>query len=220
MLDIGGELMKVYLASDLHLGHENANYPKVMKFLDNVQQDGDQLIILGDLLDLWVSDFVTITSQEPMKSAWEKLIETSKKVPTIVVFGNHDFELSKYTNELAIKDEFEQDNMYFAHGWRWDFEQQIGSPFYGEITDYFHIIYQNYLKTPFQVINSPEQYSDYVEAVSEIANRFAESHNYTWIFWGHTHFPEMKGKLVNCGDFISSGSYIVLEDGNPIVVRM
>jgi UDP-2,3-diacylglucosamine pyrophosphatase LpxH len=212
--------MKIYLASDLHLGHENANYPKIIEFFNIVQKDGDKLIILGDLLDLWVSDFSTITTQEPMKSTWEKLIETTKKVSTTIVFGNHDFELSKYTQEITIEDEFELENMYFAHGWRWDFEQQIGSPFYGEINDYFHIIYQNYLKTPFKVIDAPDQYSDYIAAVTAIATKFAENSKYNWVFWGHTHFPEIRGKLVNCGDFISSGSYVILEDGNPTIVKM
>ncbi|MDQ1251653.1 MAG: hypothetical protein QG646_761 [Euryarchaeota archaeon] len=32
--------MKVYLASDLHLGHENANYPKITEFLNLVQRTG------------------------------------------------------------------------------------------------------------------------------------------------------------------------------------
>lgn len=80
------------------------------------------------------------------------MIETSKKVDTVVVFGNHDFELSKYTKELKIVDEFEQDNMYFAHGWRWDIEQQIGLPFFDEITAYFHIIYQKYIKTHIRLL--------------------------------------------------------------------
>lgn len=212
--------MKVYLASDLHLGHENTNYPKIIEFLNLVQKDGEKLIILGDLLDLWVSDFTTITTQEPMKSTWEKLIETSKKVETVVVFGNHDFELSKYTHELMIVDEFEQDNMYFAHGWRWDVEQQIGLPFFDDITANFHIIYQKFIKTPFQVINSPEQFNDYVNMLTEIATIFAEAHNYKWVFWGHTHYAEIRGKLVNCGDFCSSGSYVVLENGHPTLVKM
>jgi predicted MPP superfamily phosphohydrolase len=176
-ISCGGEKMKVYLASDLHLGHENANYPKITEFLNLVQKDGDKLIILGDLLDLWVSDFITITTQEPMKSTWEKLIETSKKVTTVVVYGNHDFELSKYTHELMIVDEFEQDNMYFAHGWRWDIEQQIGLPFFDDITAHFHIIYQKFIKTPFQIINSPDQFNDYINLLTQIATLFAETHH-------------------------------------------
>jgi calcineurin-like phosphoesterase family protein len=32
--------MKIYLASDLHLGHENANYPKIMEFLNIIQKMG------------------------------------------------------------------------------------------------------------------------------------------------------------------------------------
>lgn len=56
--------------------------------------------------------------------------------------------------------------------------------------------------------------------LTEIATIFAETHNYKWIFWGHTHFAEIRGKLVNCGDFCSSSSYVVLENGNPILVKM
>jgi UDP-2,3-diacylglucosamine pyrophosphatase LpxH len=88
-----------------------------------------------------------ITTQEPMKSAWEKLIETSKKV-------------------------------------------------------------------------TPDQFNDYINLLTQIATLFTETHHYKWVFWGHTHYAEIRGKLVNCGDFCSSGSYVVLENGNPTLVKM
>ena len=32
---------------------------------------------------------------------------------------------------------------------------------------------------------------------------------------GHTHVPVIQDKLINCGDFIDSTSYVILDDGVP-----
>jgi UDP-2,3-diacylglucosamine pyrophosphatase LpxH len=123
--------MKIYCASDLHIGYEFANYPKILTFLELVQKDADQLILCGDIFDLWVNEFDVIKTQEPMKSCFNALVETSKRVPTIIIWGNHDYNLASKTNLFIVSDSFLKEGVFFSHGWRFDLEQRLGYPFYG-----------------------------------------------------------------------------------------
>jgi hypothetical protein len=55
-----GGCMKIYCASDLHIGYENANYPKIEEFFDIVKDNADELILCGDVFDLWRCPFELI----------------------------------------------------------------------------------------------------------------------------------------------------------------
>lgn len=77
--------MKIYCASDLHLGYPDSNYPKIKTFLNLVQQNADQLILCGDIYDLWLCEYREIASQEPMKSCHELLLQTAEMVDTIFI---------------------------------------------------------------------------------------------------------------------------------------
>jgi UDP-2,3-diacylglucosamine pyrophosphatase LpxH len=214
------QYMKIYCASDLHLGYPESNYQKILSFLDIVQKDADQFILLGDVFDLWVNEFNVIKTQEPMKSCYEALVKTSINVKTVIVWGNHDYDLASLSSPFNVTDSFVQDDIFFSHGWRWDAEQRLGYPFYGWIVEFFPYIYQRFFQTPFQVINNQDVYTKKVADIRRAAERFVEKKGYKYVVFGHTHYGEVNNKLVNCGDFIGSCSYIVIEDGLPRLMKV
>lgn len=153
-----------------------------------------------------------------MKSCYEDLIRTSEKVPTVYIRGNHDYKIK--VPELNIVDNYLQEGIYYTHGWEFDVEQCIGSPLYSWIVKYFPSIYQKLFRSPFETISEHNVYTEQVIMIQAAAAHFAEKKGYEYLVFGHTHFPRMKGKLVNCGDFVDSGSYVVIEDGKPELKRM
>jgi len=48
-----GDFMKIYCASDMHIGYERTNYPKIEEFFNIAREDADELILCGDIFDLW-----------------------------------------------------------------------------------------------------------------------------------------------------------------------
>ena len=142
--------MKSYFASDMHIGLEDSNYDAIMQFFELVRKDADELILLGDTLELWTNTFDNITTQEPYKSAYEALIKTAKEVPTIIVCGNHDYKLKEFIKDPAIiiKNRFERNKCKFLHGWEFDAMQQVAHPYFELIMEVFPYIYQKFFYKP------------------------------------------------------------------------
>lgn len=86
--------MKIYFASDFHIGYKG-NYPKIKEFFELVTENADELVLCGDVFDLWRCPVDLIKTQEPMKSTYEALIATAKEVPTTIIWGNHDISCGK-----------------------------------------------------------------------------------------------------------------------------
>jgi UDP-2,3-diacylglucosamine pyrophosphatase LpxH len=45
--------MKIYCASDFHIGYKNSNYTKIKEFFELVIENADELVLCGDVFDLW-----------------------------------------------------------------------------------------------------------------------------------------------------------------------
>src|SRR5512139_2634188 len=101
----------IVVVSDVHLA-ERADDPQVKmddaKFLDflggiatNQLSNGGELVLLGDIIDLWRRDFVkAMMESEPVIS---KLIEIKNKVNIHYLAGNHDFHILRMANILGEK---------------------------------------------------------------------------------------------------------------------
>lgn len=72
--------MKIYCASDLHIGYEQANHQKIEEFFNIVKENADELILCGDVFDLWRCPFDIIKKER--RSTYKALISVSKEVPT------------------------------------------------------------------------------------------------------------------------------------------
>jgi UDP-2,3-diacylglucosamine pyrophosphatase LpxH len=212
--------LKIYCASDFHLGLLNAKYSKIKDFLYLVQDDADQLVLLGDILDLWVCKYNNIKTMQPMKDTYDLLIETAKEVPTVYVSGNHDFNIAHLNRDFLITDHFSENNIYFTHGSEFDPEQALGKPFYNAIEQELPDFYNKYFIANSGLFDVFESLGMYINFVNEAAQYYANWGNYDYIIYGHTHYPMLEGKLVNCGDFISHCNYVVIKNGIPVLNKL
>lgn len=92
-----------FLVSDIHLGPDipltNSNF---YDFLVSIQSQANNLIILGDLFDLWYGDD-TLLYETPgwLTEAIDKLKAFALAVPTYFIHGNRDFLIGKKFSEIT-----------------------------------------------------------------------------------------------------------------------
>lgn len=119
--------MKIYCASDMHIGYERSNHSKINEFLNIVKENADELILCGDTFDLWRYPYHKIlNSVKPdFEDVMSHLKQTAAEVPTTIIPGNHDYNLMKLWKKhgkynVSIVDPFEKEGIYFCHGWKFD----------------------------------------------------------------------------------------------------
>lgn len=216
--------MKIYCASDFHIGYEHANYPKIKELLEIVKNSADKLILCGDILDLWRTTISEIKRKEPMKSTYSALLSTAQEVPTTYVWGNHDYSVWKSEKEIEkymkITDDFISNNIYYCHGWRFDLQQRFGYILYGWLVARFPVLYQLFFKKPYEIKEKEEKYSIFSSAVHNEARIFIKQKKVKYLIMGHTHDPLSDGSLMDCGDMVDSLSYIIIENGKPRLEKM
>ncbi|GAI48195.1 unnamed protein product, partial [marine sediment metagenome] len=88
--------MKRIICSDLHNGNEITDYDRVMGFLELVDDDADELIILGDFEELLWSNIQILTTVKPYRYVTEKVKAIAQKKPVLICLGNHDWNLGLF----------------------------------------------------------------------------------------------------------------------------
>jgi UDP-2,3-diacylglucosamine pyrophosphatase LpxH len=84
----------IFVVSDLHLGHGSSAFVRqgkdthFLRFLDHVDQQGGQLVVLGDLLELWRF------SLEVVLDCWAWLLDRLHQLSAVYIPGNHDAEVA------------------------------------------------------------------------------------------------------------------------------
>ncbi|UCE36436.1 MAG: metallophosphoesterase family protein [Thermoplasmata archaeon] len=218
--------MKIYCASDLHIGYEHTYYPVVIELFEEVRKNADRLILCGDVLDLWRCPIEDIQKKNETKEVFEALLSTTEKKETTYVWGNHDYMVEKMLkkNNIEIKakisDDFVLDNIYFCHGWRFDVQQRFAHFLYGWLVTRFPYLYQVFFKTPFALKEEEEKYASLSENIHDEAREFIKRKEIDYLVMGHTHDPLEDGKLIDCGDMVDSLSYVIIEDGQPRIERI
>ena len=217
--------MKTFCASDLHLGYERTNYDKICKFLDLAKSKSDELILCGDTFDLWRYPVAKIdkTTMVGFKEALNSLKETSKEISVKIIPGNHDYNLDKVWDKnlrkeynVEIINRFQRGNICYLHGWEFDVKQRLGSFAYGWLVESFPYIYQKWFKKPSQMgLTKNDLAHDISERIHNEAEKYAIKHNFKYVVMGHTHIPTIFNHVIDCGDFIDSCSYIIIENKEP-----
>lgn len=216
--------MKIYCASDLHLGYERTNYDAIGAFFDLVKSEADELVLCGDTFDLWryPVDKIGKSTLPGFNKCLKKLEDLGDIVPITVIPGNHDYALKTVWKDagkynLEIKDEYIRENIYYTHGWKFDVQQRKYSWAFGWLVTQYPYLYQRYFRKPSSMgltlndAGMPEAKL----AIRKAANDFAIKRGYTRIVIGHTHIPGIQGRVIDCGDFVDSCSYYIIENGVP-----
>jgi len=217
--------MKRYIASDFHNGNEVADYDRVMAFLELVEDDADEFLILGDWEELLWSNMQILTTVKPYSYVTEKVKSIARRKPSRIVIGNHDWNLGlfeSYIEPTKIVSPFAENGVYYTHGHELDWLSIItGTP-----------VDPIYWKNPFPFLfptqflvwlatrvwaKSEDTYALGIALIHERARAYAGKNGYHTIILGHTHFPtaEIRGgiNIYNTGDMLDSYSYLVQENG-------
>ncbi len=120
--------MKIYFASDFHLGipDHDASLQRerlLVKWLEMIEQDADELYLMGDVFDFWF-EYKTVIPKG-FARLFGKLAEiTDRGIPVYLFRGNHDIWAFDYLNkELGIRlhrepviREWNGKKFFLAHG--------------------------------------------------------------------------------------------------------
>ena len=217
----GGIEIKVYCASDFHIGYEHTNYEKINEFFELVKEDANELILCGDIFDLWRCSIDDIRNKEVFKGTYESLISIAREVPTTIIWGNHDYRLWKKVRlPVRVTDYFISNNICYCHGWRFDLRQRFGHVLYGYLTDRFPFLYQKFFKHPSEIKTEEEEYKSLSKKIHKAARDFIKKQEIDYLIMGHTHDPLADDKLFDCGDMTDSLSYIIVDNGKPKLKKM
>ena len=126
--------MKIFI-SDLHLGDGSRTDDfhrdkELLEFLEFVDSEAQELIILGDFLELWQADLdrVLFVHNEIIK----KLLSLRKKIKITYVIGNHDYiPFVKYLDlDIGISREYRdaESGIVAEHGNRYDIFNRYKNP--------------------------------------------------------------------------------------------
>lgn len=216
--------MKRYIASDFHNGNEVSDYNRVMAFLDLVEDDADEFLILGDWQELLWSNMNILTTVKPYSYITQKVKDIASTKPVSCVTGNHDWNIGLFASliePIKIVQPFTENGVFYVHGHEYDWESFIlgtpVDPIWWSVSFPFVLP----LGLGFLLLNKilgkeEDVYSWGIGLIHDRVSRFAIKEGYHTVIFGHTHYPveEIRGgiKLYNCGDAVDSYSYLIQTD--------
>ena len=220
-----GKKVKRYIASDFHNGNEVSDYDRIMGFLDLVDDDADEFLILGDWLELLWSNMTILATVAPYRHIIQKVKTIASKKDTKIVIGNHDWNIGLFASlidPVKITPPFAEDGVYYTHGHEWDWESLIlGTP----VDPIWWSVNVAFFTLPlglgFFLLNKllgteEDVYHRGIEIIHERASKYALENGYHTVVFGHTHLPIIEERngvnLVNVGDQVDSYSYAIQEN--------
>ncbi len=219
--------MKKFILSDLHIGHEGAQYDvidRAIDYIDGHYEPGDELWGLGDWFHLYEYGFDACIGH-PMTA---RIRELASKIPTRLLLGNHDFELDEYrldpaavnpVSPIRLVAPFSHNGIWYCHGHEYDPSVQF-------VPRPLHWLWSHLStkRTPGNARRDAVS-ARFLAAVyliqsralidlQEIAKRTGERIH--GIVMGHTHLPTYLHQfspellfLVNDGDMRHSGTFLI-----------
>lgn len=224
----------LFFVSDVHFGlqekpKEQEKIDLMMSLFDEVDQKGETLFLVGDILDYWMEyKHVVPKGHVHFFSGLSRL--TKKGIQVVYLAGNHDFHLGSYfQEEFGVKPhygmyefEFNQNKFVLAHGdgiGKGDlgyklFKTLIRNSFNLKLFKIFHpdlgVGLMNYLsKLSRKHTYSPTDYGEN-ERLYIFANELLKNKKFDYFVCGHRHVPKLEklsnheSYYVNCGTWIDS----------------
>lgn len=190
---------KSVFISDLHLGDKRCKSKEVIAFLKQLKCDN--LFLVGDIIDGW-----TLVKRkewtEEHSQIIRKILKLSYTTRVYYIVGNHDDFIKPF-----LKNNFSFGNISFYRKYEY-------STIKGNILAIHGDQYDPYMWIPSWIWNLfPKtklliSYSQKVCTI-EFWIRKLVLRNYSGVVCGHSHEPKIEDKYMNCGDWVSSCTYIV-----------
>lgn len=241
---------KIYFLSDFHLGAPDAaaslaREKKVIRFLDEVKHDAEQIFIVGDLFDFWY-EYKKVVPKGYVRILGKLAELTDSGIPVHFFVGNHDMWMTDYfQKELNIPVYYEPVPFEFNgkkflighgdglgpgdHGYkfikkifrnkfsRWMFG--ILPPYIGMgLADYFSRKSRAQTGTKDEVFMGEEN-----EWLVTYCREQLQKNHFDFFIFGHRHLPldiklNDKSRYINLGDWIKYDSYAVF-DGKDLSLK-
>jgi UDP-2,3-diacylglucosamine hydrolase len=95
-----GAQQKTYFFSDAHLGlgspeEDRQKELRLIRFLDCIQKDAEQIFIVGDLFDYWF-EYRTVVPKKYFRLFSKLAAITERGIRVVFIAGNHDFWVKDY----------------------------------------------------------------------------------------------------------------------------
>jgi UDP-2,3-diacylglucosamine hydrolase len=225
---------KIFLVSDAHFGSddsrsEDTKRRRLISFLDYVRENGDRLIILGDLFDFWFEyrNMVEMSQFPVLASLWQL---SQNGVHIDYYLGNHDYWTTGFfSNELALSihkspgvETLGHKKTLLAHGDGLTGDEKgylfmrriLRHPISHYLFKLLHPDIGAWLarQTSRASRRRIEQKREKASTIlREYARRQLETGSYDWIITGHSHQPEKSaygnGIYLNIGDWSEHFTY-------------
>ncbi len=229
--------MALYIFSDAHLGcgsedQEREKISRIARLFEKVKQDGDRLIILGDLFDFWF-EYKHAIPKEHTDALLMLRDLVRRGIAVDYVSGNHDFWMDDYF-ESQIGVTLHRDSLdlvyagrrlHFTHGdglakadrgYRFlkrILRNRFNIWLYRKLPPDWAVPLAKYVSGSSRDYTSRRDHTFAPDYEEYAAAKLAEGYDLVGI--GHLHVPVLKslegGTYVNSGDFISHFSYVRID---------
>ncbi len=241
---------KIYFLSDFHLGAPNAQASlirekKIIKFLDEIKADAEQIFIVGDLFDFWY-EYKKVVPKGYVRILGKLAEITDSGIPIHFFVGNHDMWMKDYfKTELNITVYFEPHSFTFNnktflighgdglgpgdYGYKFIkkvFRNKISQFFFGILPPYIGMGMANFFsqKSRAQTGQTDEIFlGEEKEWLIIYCKEILKTSQYDYFIFGHRHLPinfnlSASSLYVNLGDWIKYDSYAVF-DGEKLELK-
>jgi UDP-2,3-diacylglucosamine hydrolase len=232
---------KIYFLSDFHLGAPNAaasleREKKIVRFLDNAQQDAAVIFIVGDLFDFWY-EYRTVVPKGYTRILGKLASITDSGIPIHFFVGNHDMWMKDYfQQELNITVYFEPKAFVFNnqkfwvghgdglgpgdHGYKFIkkiFRNPVCQWLFGILPPAVGVGLANYLSRRSRAMTGQTDavfLGEENEWLITYCKEVLKLHQYDYFIFGHRHLPidfalTPNSRYINLGDWIRYDSYAV-----------
>jgi UDP-2,3-diacylglucosamine hydrolase len=241
---------KIYFASDFHLGVPNydsslAREKKVVKWLDEIKSDAEEIYLLGDVFDFWF-EYKTVVPRGYVRLLGKIAELTDRGIIVHYFTGNHDMWTFDYlSKELNVKIyrepieiEYNGKQFYIGHGdglgpgdhgykfIKKVFSSKISQWLFARLHPNAGIGIAEYFSKKSRVatgISDEKFLGEEKEWLIIHSKEILEKKHFDYLIFGHRHLPldfpiNGKSRYINLGDWIRYFSYGVF-DGKEFELR-
>jgi UDP-2,3-diacylglucosamine hydrolase len=244
------EHKKIYFASDFHLGvptHELsiAREKRIVKWLDEIKNDAEEIYLMGDLFDFWFEYQYTVP--KGFVRLLGKIAELADSgIPIILFTGNHDMWMFDYLpKELGvtiyrepITRTYNGKKFYLGHGdglgpgdhgykfIKSVFANPLCQWLFERLHPNFALRIANYWSHKSRISNAPkdEQFKgENGEWLVSYSKDVLKKEHFDYFIFGHRHLPldiklSESSRYVNLGEWVNYESYAVF-NGNKLELK-
>ena len=241
---------KIYFASDFHLGVPSyekslAREKLIVKWLDEIKQDAQEIYLMGDLFDFWFEYKHTIP--KGFVRLLGKVAEiVDSGIPVTFFTGNHDMWMFEYLpKELGvsiyrepISREYNGKKFYLGHGdglgpgdkgykfIKKIFANPLCQWLFARLHPNFAMNMANFWSQKSRLSNGPKDAKftgEENEWLAIYSKEILQKEHFDYFVFGHRHLPldiklSDKSRYINLGEWVNYNSYAVF-DGKELELK-